>query len=104
MAVSRALSDALDEQDFIADAYTLEISSPGLGRQLKKDKHLAKSIGMEVEIKLYKPINKIKEFAGVLKSFDADTIIIDMEGADGDGKEVVFIRSEVAMIRLALDF
>lgn len=104
VAVSRALSDALDEQDFIADAYTLEISSPGLGRQLKKDKHLAKSIGMEVEVKLYKPINKIKEFAGVLKSFDADTIIIDMEGADGDGKEVVFIRSEVAMIRLALDF
>ena len=50
--VSRALSDRLDEEDFIEDAYILEVSSPGLGRTLKKDKHLEKSIGQEVELKL----------------------------------------------------
>ena len=48
--VSRALSDVLDTEDYIEDAYILEVSSPGLGRTLKKDKHLAKSIGQEVEI------------------------------------------------------
>lgn len=47
--VSRALSDALDKEDFIADAYILEVSSPGLGRTLKKDKHLEKSLGSEVD-------------------------------------------------------
>ena len=52
-AVSRALSDKLDEADFIEDAYILEVSSPGLGRTLKKDKHLEKSLGEEVEIRLY---------------------------------------------------
>ena len=53
--VSRALSDKLDEVDFIDDAYILEVSSPGLGRTLKKDKHLEKSLGEEVELRLYKP-------------------------------------------------
>ena len=65
--VSRALSDALDAEDFIPDAYILEVSSPGLGRTLKKDKHLEKSLGAEVEVKTYKPIDGQKEFAGILK-------------------------------------
>ncbi|MCM1103630.1 MAG: ribosome maturation factor RimP [Clostridium sp.] len=97
--VSRALSDRLDEEDFIAGAYILEVSSPGLGRALKKDIHLQKSIGEEVEIKTYRPIEKCKEFAGVLRSFDKDTVTIETEE-----KEMVFQRSEVALIRLALDF
>jgi len=54
--VSRAFSGKLDEEDFIPDAYILEVSSPGLGRALKKDRHLEKSLGEEVEIKTYKPI------------------------------------------------
>lgn len=98
-AVSRAMSDALDEDDFIEDAYYLEVSSPGLGRQLKKDRHLEKSIGMEVEIKTFKPINKQKEFAGVLESFDATTLTVDI-----DGEKVTFTRKEIAIIKLALDF
>ena len=53
-AVSRELSDALDAEDYIDESYILEVSSPGLGRTLKKDKHLEKSIGEEVEIKTYK--------------------------------------------------
>ncbi|MDE6421068.1 MAG: ribosome maturation factor RimP [Lachnospiraceae bacterium] len=97
--VSRALSDQLDEEDFIPDAYILEVSSPGLGRALKKDRHLQKSIGEAVELKTYRPIEKCKEFSGVLRSFDKDTVTITTEE-----KEMVFQRSDVALIRLALDF
>lgn len=97
--VSRALSEALDQEDFIPDAYILEVSSPGLGRTLKKDKHLEKSIGQEVEIKLFKAIDKCKEFSGVLDSFDAENLTI----LEGDTKRT-FLRSEIALIRLAFDF
>lgn len=99
-AVSRALSDELDRTDFISDAYILEVSSPGLGRTLKKDKHLQKSIGMDVEVKTYKPVNGSKEFAGVLKSFDAEAITLETE----DSEELALLRSDIAAIRLAFDF
>ena len=97
--VSRALSDELDREDFIPDAYILEVSSPGLGRALKKDKHLKSSIGEEVEIKLYKPIDNCKEFSGVLESFDADKVVIQ-EG----GQPRSFRRTDIALIRLTLKF
>ena len=94
--VSRALSDRLDEEDFIEDAYILEVSSPGLGRALKKDKHLEKSIGKAVEIRLYKPIEKQKEFEGILKAFDDAAITIETED-----EEKIFARTDIALIRLA---
>lgn len=97
--VSRALSDALDSEDFIQDAYILEVSSPGLGRTLKKDKHLQASIGEQVEIKLFKPIEKCKEFSGILDSFDQDTLTI----LEGDVQKS-FQRADIALVRLALDF
>lgn len=97
--VSRALSEALDREDFIAEAYILEVSSPGLGRTLKKDKHLEKSIGKEVELKTYRPIDKCKEFSGVLKAFDGNSVTIEAEK-----EELVFAKADVAIIRLALDF
>jgi len=97
--VSRALSDALDREDFIPEAYTLEVSSPGLGRTLKKDRHLKAAVGRNVEIKLYKPIDGGKEFAGALECFDEESITIMTEkGA------AVFKRADIALIRLALDF
>lgn len=97
--VSRAFSDALDADDFIEDAYYLEVSSPGLGRTLKKDSHFEKSIGMEVELKTYKPIDKCKEFCGVLKGFSDESITIEIDGTDK-----VFTRSDVALVKLAMDF
>ena len=97
--VSRELSDRLDQEDFIEDAYVLEVSSPGLGRTLKKEKHLQKSLGEEVEIRLYKPVEKCREFAGILKAFDAQSVTI--QTAQGDR---TFDRKDVALIRLALDF
>ena len=98
--VSRALSDQLDAEDYIEDAYILEVSSPGLGRTLKKEKHLSKSIGMEVELKTFKPLNGSKDFEGVLKAFDNDTLTLTVE----DDQDLVFQRKDIAVIKLALDF
>lgn len=98
--VSRAFSDLLDAEDFIQDAYILEVSSPGLGRQLKKEKDFARSIGEEIEVKLYKAIDKQKEFTGILTAYDKDTITMGLE--DETTRE--FNRKEIAMVRLALDF
>lgn len=98
--VSRALSDQLDAEDYIEDAYILEVSSPGLGRTLKKEKHLSKSIGMEVELKTFKPVNGSKDFEGVLKAFDNDTLTLTVE----DDQDLVFQRKDIAVIKLALDF
>lgn len=98
--VSRALSEILDEQDFISESYILEVSSPGLGRQLKKEKDFARSINKEVEIKLYKPINKQKEFVGFLVSYDNENVTIELE----DESTLEIPRSNIALIRLAFDF
>lgn len=97
--VSRALSDRLDEVDFIDEAYILEVSSPGLGRTLKKDRHFEKSIGKEIEIKLFKAKDGVKEFGGVLTGFDAQNLYVKVEDMD-----TTFVRSEIAVVKLALDF
>ena len=101
--VSRAFSDQLDQEDFIPDAYILEVSSPGLGRALRKDRHLEKSLGEEVEVKTYKPVEQHKEFVGILKAFDKETVTIEVESGS-ETKDMVFARSDIAVIRLTLDF
>lgn len=102
-AVSRALSDELDREDFIEEAYILEVSSPGLGRTLKKDKHLEKSLLKDVDIRTYKPIEGSKEFTGKLKSFDKDTVTLEI-ASDSGIQDMVFNRKDVAAMKLALDF
>lgn len=97
--VSRALSDVLDEKDFIEGAYVLEVSSPGLGRTLKKDKHLEKSLNEEVEVKTYKPVDKCKEFRGILRAYDENSITIETESGN-----LVFAKTDIAVIKLAFDF
>ena len=99
-AVSRKFSDILDEKDYIEDSYIFEVSSPGLGRPLKKEKDFQRSLGEDVEIRTYRPIEGQKEFEGVLKAFDKHTVTIAYE----DDTEQVFQRNEIALIRLALDF
>lgn len=98
--ISRKLSEWLDEKDFISDSYILEVSSPGLGRPLKKEKDFARNIGKAVDIKLYRALNKQKDFTGVLKSYDKESVTIEQE----DSTEMVFTRSDIALIRLAFDF
>ena len=98
--VSRALSDLLDQKDFIPDAYILEVSSPGLGRHLKKDKDFARSIDKEVEVKLYKAINKQKEFVGFLQGYDNDSVTLKFD----DDSTIDIPRTNISLIRLAFDF
>ena len=99
-AVSRRLSDILDEKDYIEDSYILEVSSPGLGRPLKKEKDFARSLGEEVEARTYRAIDRQKESGGILKSYDENTVTITYE----DETEQTFDRKEIALIRQALDF
>ena len=99
-AVSRRLSDLLDEKDFIDDAYILEVSSPGLGRPLKKEKDFARSIGEEVEIRTFRAIEHEKEFTGILKSYDKEKLVVELE----DNEIMEFTRDNIALVRLAFDF
>ena len=98
--VNRELGDLLDRDDFIDESYILEVSSPGLGRPLKKERDFIRSKGEEVEIRTYRMVNRQKEFRGVLKAWDKDTVTIEYE----DGQEQVFERDNIALIRLAFDF
>lgn len=98
--VARRMNDILDEEDYIPDSYVFEVSSPGLGRPLKKEKDYVRSMGKELEIRTYRAINHSKEFYGILKAYDADTVTIEMES----GEDMVFEKSDIALIRLAFDF
>ena len=99
-AVSRQFSDILDEKDYIPDSYVFEVSSPGLGRPLKKEKDFKRSLGEEVEIRTYRVIDRQKEFTGILKAYDENTVTIAYE----DDTEQTFERADIGLIRLALDF
>ena len=98
--ISRALSDQLDKDDFIEEAYILEVSSPGLGRPLKKDKDLERSLGESVDVRLFRAIDRQKEFTGILKAWDKETVTLEFE----DEAELVIERANIALIRLAFDF
>lgn len=104
-AISRAFSDILDEEDYIEESYIMEVSSPGLGRPLKKEKDFTRSIGERVEIRLFQGIDRKKEWFGTLVTFDKDTVTIlpdDME--DSDEARVTMERKNIALIRLAFDW
>ena len=96
--VSRSFNDILDREDYIDETYIFEVSSPGLGRQLKKDIHFEKSLGMQVDVKTYKPIDKCKEFTGILKAYDQNTVTVTVNDTDMN-----FNRKDIAIIRLSLD-
>lgn len=99
VTVSRQLSDKLDEEDYIEDAYILEVSSPGLGRQLKKDKDFERCIGESIDLKTYRMIDGKKDFTGILHAFDKETISMQIEG-----ETVTFPRQDVAIVKLTIDF
>lgn len=80
--VNNAIVDILDEADYIKEQYFLEVSSPGVERILRKDKHLEQNIGKQIDIKLFKPINNSKNIIGVLKKFDDNNIYLEEESID----------------------
>ena len=97
--VSRSLNEKIDEEDYIPDAYILEVSSPGLDRPLKKDKDFARSLNKEVEGKFFKAVDGQKEFVGTLKDFTKDTVTLEMED-----QEITVDRKNLALIRLYIEF
>lgn len=99
-AVAREMNEILDREDFVEDSYVFEVSSPGLGRPLKKEKDYIRSMGREVEIRTYRAVNREKEFYGILSAYDENTVTIKTE----DGTEMTFEKSDIALIRLAFDF
>lgn len=98
--ISRPFSDILDREDYIDGSYILEVSSPGLGRPLKKEKDFKRSLGEEVEIRLFRQVEHQKEWIGLLTAYDQQTVTIETE----DGREMTFPRSNLALIRLAFFF
>ena len=103
--VSHAVDPILDEADPIPDAYYLSVSSIGLDRPLKKDRDFARNVGNKLDVKLYAPVNKKKEFLGTLVSFDADFFTIALVGKDGAvGSEMTIARKDAALVRPHIDF
>jgi ribosome maturation factor RimP len=99
-AVARRMNDLLDQEDFVSDSYVFEVSSPGLGRPLKKEKDFVRNMGKDVEIRTYRAIDRCKEFYGTLTAWDKDTVTI----ADGEDQTTTFQRADIALIRQAIDF
>lgn len=97
--VSEKLSEKLDDSDMIQKAYYLEVSSPGLDRPLKTDRDLERNLGKEVEVNLYKAVDGVKKFEGILKSYKGDSV--ELETVD---KVVEIPRDTVSLIRLTIKF
>ena len=98
--VSRKLSDILDAEHLSEEAYPLDVSSPGLGRKLVKDKEYERSIGRDVDVKFYRPVDGTKELTGKLTAFDKDTITVKID----DTGPKILPRSDIAMVKLSIDF
>lgn len=98
--VSRALEAKLDEEDFIADAYILEVSSPGLTRPLKKEKDFIRNMGKRVEVKLFKAQDGLKEFEAELTVFLDGVVVMKPDEAE---ETLSVPLKEIAMIRLAYE-
>ena len=96
--VNNAINDILDEKDFIKGHYYLEVSSAGLEKILRLDKHFENNIGNKIQISLYKPINNSKNVIGILKDYDDEKIVI---GAD---KIIEINKNDISLIKTVFDW
>ena len=96
--MSRAIDPVLDEHDFIEDAYHLEVSSPGLERDIKTDWHMEKCMGEKVTVKLYAPINGAKAIVGTLSGFDSESVKITVD------EEISVPRKAIAKMNIYFEF
>ena len=99
-AISRKVSDLLDEADPIESSYTFEVSSAGLERQLKRPSDFERFMGEKILLKTYKPIAGRKEFAGILAGYDSGSVLVDMGGGD----PLWFEEKDIALVRLRVEF
>ena len=94
--VNDAITEMLDKANYIKDQYFLEISSPGIERHIRNDKQLQLNLNEEINIKLFKALEKKKEIEGTLKKFDEETITIDVEG-----KELIIPKTNISSMKRA---
>ncbi len=94
-AISRAVDPILDERDPIPESYHFEVCSAGLERTLKTPEHFAAFLGADVLVRLYRPRDGAREFAGTLTGYEAGNVTIEQAGT-----EITFDKSEVALVRL----
>ena len=93
--LSRAIDEPLDKADPIKESYYLEVSSPGLGRELTRAEHFEKLNGQQITVKLIRPRDGEKEFVGVLCGYNNGAVTIDI-----DGDEITFEKSEISKVKL----
>ncbi len=98
VTVSRRMNEILDREDYIADAYTFEVSSPGIERRLRTDQHFKGAVGELVRLKLYAAKDGKKEWDGILKEAAEDTVVLDCEGT-----EMTIPKSEIASAHTVFD-
>lgn len=98
-AISRPLSDRLDEVDPIEGSYTLEVGSAGLDRPLRKPEHFAQMMGQEVEVRLYRPVNGSKYYVGILAGYEHGDVTLTLP--DGPA---TFFQKDVAQVKLYVRF
>lgn len=94
-AVSRPLSDALDEADPIPGSYTFEVSSAGLDRALKRPEHFEQCKGQQVDVKFYRPVGGSKEYTGVLAGYEDGDVTVD---------DRTFPKKDIAQVKLHVTF
>ena len=99
--VNNAITDILDEKNYIKDQYFLEISSPGIERILRKEKHLEDNIGKKVCVNLFKPIEKEKQLIGTLQKFDKDSLYISCKDSEGTIK---IERKNISLIKTVYEW
>mgnify|MGYP003301947391 CR=1 FL=1 len=97
--VSNEINPILDDADYIKEMYFLEVSSPGIERIIRKEKHFENAQGKEIEVKLFKPIEKQKEFTGILKKWDENTIYIAEEE-----NEIQIERKNISLMKLKFNW
>lgn len=90
------ITKPLDEADPISQSYTLEVSSPGIERELKADWHFKKYIGSRVMVRTIRPVNNTRDFAGVLKDYDGSDITVETDG----GEVMIFAKKETSFVKL----
>ncbi len=98
-AISRALDPILDEKDPIAESYHFEVCSAGLERALKRPQDFQRFLGSPVLVKLFRPKNGGKEFAGILRGYQDGDVTVEVGGSP-----ITFEKSEIALVRLRVEF
>lgn len=97
--VNNEIEELLDSADYIKEQYFLEVSSTGVEKMIRKEKHLKDNVDEYITVNLFKPVNNTKEFVGMLKKFDDEAIYLDVNG------EVVELeRKNISLIKKFFDW